>query len=77
MEDKMTIEQLEIEKGFFLTFDHDPKNTMDPDEFIQYALENGAVGVNYNARVEFLQENGYEITRENLMNPDLSVRTGE
>lgn len=30
-------------------------------------------GVNYTDRVLFLEDNGHEVTRENLVNPDLSA----
>lgn len=34
-------------------------------------------GVDYKARVEFLTKNGYEVTRENLVNSDLSAKPVE
>lgn len=31
-------------------------------------------GVNHDDRIKFLKDNGYDITRENMVNPDLSAR---
>lgn len=35
----------------------------------------GFVDINYKDRLEFLEKNGYDLTRDNFMNAELSVRT--
>lgn len=44
-----------------------------PEQLQQDALENPThyVGVTYEERIEFLKKNGYEITRENIINGEL------
>lgn len=70
MEDQLTIEELEKKCNMFLTVEHDPKQKMDEDEFRQFAISNGK-GVMYEERVQWLEKNGYEVTRENLLDANL------
>lgn len=35
------------------------------------------VGVSYNDRVAFLEKNGYKLTRQNLINADLSAKQSQ
>lgn len=69
-----TIEQLEKETGLFLTVDHDPNKTMDRIDFVTWARNTGALGVAYEDRVEFLENNDYEVTRENIIDTTLHAR---
>lgn len=44
------------------------------DEFSALLSDVVYVGVNHEHRKEFLEANGYEVTRENMSNPDLSAK---
>lgn len=35
------------------------------------------IPVNYDDRIKFLKDNGYELTRENLVDPSLSAKPAE
>lgn len=52
------------------------KDTMTEDEFKEATMSNldDVVGVNHDDRIKFLKDNGYEVTRENMANPDLSAK---
>jgi hypothetical protein len=72
---KKTIRELEIEYGIFLRVEHDPEEEMEPADFNKFARsDSNGIGVNYEDRVLFLKNNGYEVTRENLMDSSLSSR---
>lgn len=78
---KKIITDIEIKSGFVA---RDPKSLPDidkVDEFVEHViplLNTGEfVGVNYDDRVEFLKANGYEVTRENLIDGSLSVKQVE
>lgn len=73
------ITKLEIDAGIIA---RDPKRLKDiktATDLQQDFEANGSeyVGCNYEARAEFLEANGYEITRENLIDGNLSVRPPE
>ena len=55
-----------------------PKDEYTKEEFMTLYAENTAafVGVSYDDRVQFLEDNGYKVTRENLL-ADLSVKPKE
>lgn len=74
---KEVITKLERETGFVAIDPKDIPSTEDSGEFMQHALKGRFVGVNYEDRVKFLKANGYEVTRENLVNRELSVRQEE
>lgn len=77
---KKTFSEWEIEKGLFA---HEPSKfgskTLTEEEFIGlYVKDSGAFrGVNYQDRKKFLEDNDYELTRDNLMNADLPAATRE
>lgn len=76
MESK-TFEQWEEEKGFIVegvSFDV-LSTTMSEEDFLEIALADGIPqGVNHADRRKFLEDNGYSLTRENMINRHLSVR---
>lgn len=47
-------------------------DTISKDEFME-GFPDKHRGVAYDDRVDFLKRNGYALTRDNLMNPDLSA----
>lgn len=72
MENKRTVQQWEREQGImFLGDDVKPKSKISGLQFREMAAENNHVAVDYPAREQFLKDNGYEVTRENLLNNDL------
>lgn len=72
--EKKIVAEWEKELGQFLNGDVAGNKQVTQDEFIELTQEQGFIGVNYELRVEWLKENGYDVTRENLTNSDLSVR---
>lgn len=73
---KKLITTLEKEHGIMLIGSIDVKRKYSDDEFTVLLADSKTeyVGVNHEDRVEFLKNNGYEVTRENMTNPELSVR---
>ena len=75
---KLTFEQWEEKIG--IISDHfDPKtkdNKLTEDEFRELAMptNDSFRGVMHEDRIKFLKDNGYELTRENMCNPDLSAK---
>ena len=71
-----TIEQWEKEKGLIVIDDIDPKQELSEAEFNKrYSfLGSNTVGVNHEDRIQFLEANGYEVTRENMINSELSAK---
>ena len=71
---KKTIQEWEKEKGFIITdksIDIDKQITEEEINAIPVGLKHG---VDHKSRTEFLVSNGYEVTRENLTNPELSAK---
>lgn len=72
------ITDIEIKTGIVARDAKDLPKTTHEQEYIEYALQflgsGEFVGVNYPDRVEFLETNGYELTRENLVDASLSVK---
>lgn len=73
------IKTWEKERGIIIVADDidlDKRVTEDEiNELITTKLNEGGgqiVGVNHEDRTQFLKENGYEVTRENLINGNLS-----
>ena len=79
MSTQKTVEVWEREKGMMIVdADHTLlKKNLSADEFIKLSDHRGWRGVNYSNRVKFLQANGYEVSRENLMNAELSAISRE
>lgn len=69
-----TLEQWEKQKGF-IVIGGDPSAKMTEEEVD--AIDLGKKhGVNHADRINFLRQNGYEVTRENMV-ADLSAQGGE
>lgn len=74
MDRTQTLEQWEREKGYIVKGDVDINKQLSEAEF--EAIPHGERhGVNHADRIKFLQDNGYEVTRENMINPNLSHRS--
>lgn len=74
------ITTLEKKAGVIATSKSDlPKDIKKPEDLSKYAIDNpkNLTLVNYDDRVKFLKDNGYEVTRDNLINRELSVRQPE
>jgi hypothetical protein len=71
----------EIEKGLFAVDEsaYDSTQMLSEEEFMQLWVdgEGQFVGVSYEDRIQFLNDNDYEVTRENIVNADLSVKPRE
>lgn len=73
MADK-SITDWERKKNVVLVDHDDLDRVVSEDDFNKMVAEEQTVGVNFADREAFLTDNGYELTRENLVNPDLSPR---
>jgi hypothetical protein len=67
-----TIGELEKQRGVILV-GANPNQKMSQEQFDAIDIKD-KVGVDHKARVAFLEANGYKVTRENMINPDLSVK---
>lgn len=78
---KEIITEVEIKSGFVARNKKLLPKTTDVDEFMEYVIPRidtaEFIGVNYKDRVEWLEANGYELTRANLINPNLSTKQPE
>lgn len=76
MADKKLLTDIEIATGFVAIDPKDLPKIKDEAEFVKYAKENLHLftGVQYDDRIAFLKANDYELTRENLINPELSAK---
>lgn len=75
---KKLITTLEKERGLLFLGKIDEKKKLTDDEFDELLSENtnNFVGVDHEGRTKFLEDNGYEITRENMVDSTLGVRPG-
>lgn len=73
MESKKTIKDWELEKGFIVR-GAQPMTKLTEQEFDDIPAGE-KVGVNHKDRVQFLKDNGYEVTRENMINVDLGAKS--
>lgn len=73
MADK-TIEQWEQERGLVVDDVSNPKKKVSEAAFNDLMASNNFKGVNHKDRVQFLEANGHDVTRENLTNTELSHR---
>lgn len=57
---------------------YNPNDKMTQEDFMRLSVDNPEdfVGVSYDDRVKFLEDNGYKVTRENLL-ADLSAKPKE
>lgn len=71
-----TLTMAEWEKELNIMFvDYSPNKKLTREEVSEIELSRGTVGVDYEPRKKFLQDNGYELTRENFM--DITLNTKE
>lgn len=68
----MTIEQWEKEKGCLVLSDIDLKKVVSEKEFNAIPLDERH-SVDHDSRTKFLRDNGFEVTRENMMDHRLSA----
>lgn len=68
---KDTVEFWEKERGCII-ISRKPTDSMTEQEFLDLPMYE-RLGVDHDSRVKFLKANGYEVTRENMVNADLSV----
>lgn len=73
MESVKTIGEFEKEQGKLLRGDVDPTQEISMSEFTTLSQTNGFTGVDHAKRIEFLEANGYEVTRENMVDSTLSA----
>ena len=76
-ETKQTIEQFERERNLVFHGDVDLKQRMTAEEFDVFMAENTWTGVDFKFREQWLKDNGYEITRENLINVELPSKEAQ
>jgi hypothetical protein len=73
---KKTLKTLEKERGVMFIGDVDLSQRLSEEEMDELLAKDYTtyVGVAHDDRTKFLKDNGYDVTRENMMNPDLSAR---
>lgn len=73
---KKSLEQLEQERGVLLLGDVDLSEQFTDDEFTEIMTTGSRqyIGIDHESRIEFLQANGHEVTRENMTDTTLSAR---
>lgn len=70
-----TIGELEREKGVVILGDINPNEKISKEDFKNLLLSPlNYVGVNYEDRIKFLKDNGYEVNRANLTDWNLSTK---
>lgn len=74
---KQTVEAWELEKNEILLGDVDIDQEVTERGYEDLRDEYGVMGVVHGERSKWLKENGHEVTRENLANPDLKEKTDE
>lgn len=67
-----TIAEWEKEKGMLLP-SRKPTEKISEDDFNAIPLDD-KIGVDHESRVKFLKDNGYEVTRENMVDSELSAK---
>ena len=75
-QEKLTIAELEKEYGYIArdrkTYPANKKMTR--EDFVEATKEeNGFLGINHEDRTKFLEDNGYPVTHENMINVELSA----
>lgn len=76
MSDTKTVQEWEKEKGFIVINGMDLNQQLTEEEFVAIPLSE-RTGVDHAQRTKFLTDNGYELTRGNMINSSLSARTLE
>lgn len=77
MSDKKKFSEWEVEKGFLVKEADDKQlnQKLTEQEFMDMVVVDGRMpySIQWDNRTQFLKDNGYEVTRENLGNVDLSA----
>lgn len=75
MSERKTVEELEKEENVVLP-NANLKDKMTVEEFRKMCSDEKVevVGVHHEDRVKFLKDNGYAVTRENMVNSELSAQ---
>ncbi len=72
---KKLITTLEKEHGILLLGKIDETKKLTDEEFGELIKDHhNFVGVNYEDRIKFLNDNGYEVTRENMIDGTLGTK---
>jgi hypothetical protein len=71
-----SLKTLEKERGVLFTGDVDLSKRYSEEEMDELLASDPTkyVGVDHEDRTKFLKDNGYDVTRENMVNSDLSAR---
>lgn len=73
-----TVSEWEQENGVIFTDDNvDLKSKVTADEFEKLRQQHVWAAVNVEARTKWLKDNGYDVTRENLVNVDLPSKQAQ
>ena len=68
----LTMAEWESKSGLMFK-DYVPNKKLTTDEVAQLRIDGETVGVDRQYREQWLKDNGYEVTRENLMDVSLTV----
>lgn len=71
MSQSKTIDEFERERGLMFVGDIDTSKVVSEEEFNEMLATQTFNGCDHEFREQWLEENGYEITRENKLNPHL------
>lgn len=74
---KQPIKDHEAERGMMLIGGADPDEKITGEEFTQRMIDQGWKGCDQEQKSKWLKKNGYEVTRENLLNADLPSKAAE
>lgn len=77
MEDKITIQVFEKTQGLIIDGDVDIFKVVTAKEFEELKEKNGFIGVDFKARETWLKNNGYKITRANMVDGTLQSKSQE
>ena len=77
MEETKTVKQWEKEHNVILLADLSQAKKVTREEFRQSMIDDGFTGINFEDREKFLVDNGYEVTRKNMLDSNLSHRSDD
>lgn len=79
MSSKKLITTWEKEKGLILLNVKDPSQKISEEDFNDILAQGmqSHIGVNHEDRIKFLKDNGHEVTRENMINGFLTIKSLE
>ena len=72
-----TLKQWETQAGVITPGDPALNQKLTKEEFRVLYNDPNTVGVDHDFRTQWLKENGYEVTRENMINVGLRIRSAE